>query len=118
MKKTDYEYWLDESIIAIQDLHGEESVTANAAEVLLEIQQEMGSLKGYLVVWKSRDGIWDGLFYRNKLVGTYNLGYMTFEAAKEMLQRLSPYFSQEYVFNSDRLEDCRNVKGLGKIMTY
>ena len=112
MKKTVYEYWLDGSIIAIQDLHGEESVTANAGPVLLEIQEELGSLEGYLVVWKSRNDIWDGLFYRNKRVGMYALGCTTFEATKEMLNRLNPYFSDEYIFNCDRLQECKNMDWL------
>ncbi len=104
MKNVKYEYWVDGPIIGIHDLHSEESVTVHAAEVLLEIQEAMGSLEGKFVVWRNGDHIWDGFFYRNLRVGLYSLGCLTFEAAKIKLGQLSARDREEYTFNGDSLE--------------
>ena len=107
MKKVKYEYWVDGPVVGVQDLHGEEAVTLHAAGVLLEIQREMGSLEGKLVIWRDGDHIWDGLFYRNHRVDMYPLGYPTFEAAKEALGRLSDHSRREYTFNGDCLAKAK-----------
>ncbi|WP_373514902.1 hypothetical protein [Persicitalea sp.] len=103
MKNVRYEYWVDGPVIGIHDLHGEESVTVHAAGVLLEIENEIGSIEGKFVVWRDGDHIWDGLFFQDRHVNIYPLGCMTFEAAKEKLQNLSGRDREEYTFDGDSL---------------
>ena len=105
-----YKYWVDGSVIGIQDLYGPQSVTVKAEGVLLEIESQIGSLKGKLVVWSDSDQVWDGFFFRDHLVGIYALSCLTFDAAKEKLQTLSAREREQYTFNSDPLVGARYIK--------
>lgn len=110
MKNVKYEYWIDGLLICIHDLHGRESVTVHAEDVLLEIEQELGALEGKWIIWRDGDHIWDGFFYRNRRIGIYPLGSLTTQAAREKIDLLPIEIQREYTFNGDSLKDAQKDK--------
>lgn len=107
MKLLNYRYWVDGSIVAIEDLYGDDSVTANAEIVVTEVEQEIGSLAGKFVIWRDRDYIWDGLTYRDGCISIYPIGVCHFEEAKQKILELIASGSVCYQFGPDSVKNAR-----------
>ena len=98
MNKAIYRYWVDETIIAIEDTGQGLPVTLDAERVLQTIDDAIGPLTNKYVVYADRDGVWDGLAYSKDRLWIYSLGADSYEAAKQKLSSLSLAKQDEYRF--------------------
>lgn len=92
MRKLDYEYYLDEAVLVIEDLLGGKSVLMSIDQVLAQIETETGPLQGQHILWKGQDNLWDLLLPETNqvqgLMAFYPLGGRTLDEAKERLAQL------------------------------
>ena len=92
MKKLDYRYHLDDSVLVIEDLLGGESVFMSIDKVLAQIEAETGLLQDQHILWKGQDNLWDLLLPEAKRVqgemAFYPIGTRTLEEAKAHLAQL------------------------------
>lgn len=88
-----YDYEVDESFIAIDDLQGGESVLTLIDQVLADIEAETGPLMGKHILWRGDDRIWDLLLPMRQEKGAYMtvfpLGGVTLSAAKAQFKHLA-----------------------------
>lgn len=88
--RSDYEYSVDGSVIAIEDLDlGNRSVTNDIQNVVNDIRKELGAnltMSGYSIVYKDSMGRYDGVMIsENGNASFYPLGESDLEKAKSRL---------------------------------
>lgn len=83
---ANYRYFVDDNIVAIEDLFGPVSVTQDAEHVFLELQQQIGSLENKYVIWKDREERWDGLEWLFDRLLIYPIGARSYEDAKHRIR--------------------------------
>lgn len=90
MSTVHYSYRIDGNLLAIEDLMGEVAVTMVAEQVLRDIRAEVGSLEGLYVIWRDRQGIWDGMEFFNGQLFFYPIGETGYDQARTRLLSLAP----------------------------
>ncbi|MBO0936341.1 hypothetical protein J2I47_07250 [Fibrella sp. HMF5335] len=92
MNRLSYQYYLEDSVLVIEDLLGGWSVYSLANEVLAQIEAEVGSLENRYILWKGSDELWDLLLPELEAIdegmAIYPLGGRTLDAAKAQLAHL------------------------------
>lgn len=87
--RADYRYSIEGMVIAIVELNEwGKSVANDLDNVLDEIQDQVGGLAGYAVVYCDRMGIWDGVRLERGLARFYELGETAFERVAARLLHL------------------------------
>lgn len=87
--KANYSYRVEGMVIAIVELsEWGKSVANDLDSVLDEIQDQVGGLAGYAVVYCDRMGIWDGVRLERGLARFYELGETAFDRASTRLLHL------------------------------
>jgi hypothetical protein len=87
--RADYRYSVEGMVIAIVELNEwGKSVANDLDNVLDEIQDQVGELGGYAVVYCDQMGIWDGVRLERGLARFYELGETAFERVATRLLHL------------------------------
>jgi hypothetical protein len=87
--RADYTYTVEGMVIAIVELNEwGKSVANDLDNVLDEIQDQVGGLGGYAVVYCDQMGIWDGVHLERGLAQLYELGETAFERVAARLLHL------------------------------
>ena len=87
-----YRYWIEDDILAIEDLGGILTVTACLEQVLGQITHQEGSLAGKCVIYADSQGIWDAVTQLDELITIHPLGgYSYLEACQILSDRISEY---------------------------
>ena len=85
--RSDYQWWIKDSVLLIEDLNGGKSVTNDMAKILLDLDFLLGSLEDRRIIYKDSEGIWDGVAHDGKfLKGFYPIGATNSDAALQQLR--------------------------------
>lgn len=101
MNKAIFRYWVDGSIIAIDDTGQGLPVTLDAERVLRTIEEAIGPLVGNYAIYADRDGFWDGMTYSEGKLLIYHLGVASYPEAKKKLCSLPQTRQEQYRFDED-----------------
>lgn len=89
MFRSDYNYTIEDNIIAIVDLDkGNRSVTNDIDKVVQDLRNTLGDLAGYAIIYKDSMGIWDGVRIENGIIHIYPLQEQDQEKAAQRLLHL------------------------------
>ncbi len=85
MIKSDFNYYISNGVLAIEDQNlGRMSVTNDMENVLEYIKNELNDKMPNLIVYKDSDGIWDGVSYKEDKVKFYPIQTTVFHIASNL----------------------------------
>lgn len=88
--RSDYDYWFDGNVLAIEDLGGYKSVTNDIENVIHDItRNEVMDIMEFRIMYKDSMGIWDGISLQishgSLKVNFFSLNERLYQKAKEKL---------------------------------